>query len=535
MDAPLGFDYSGTHEKEVTAMRSCIPRPILMVALLLTLAGGCTVAPEPGERAVRFTRITDSAPATDAASTGGVSWVDFDGDGDLDLFVTNGYDVSAEEATAQKNRLYRNDGDGVLSVVTEGPLIEDDGFSSGSTWGDFDNDGDVDVFVSNQRDQENFLYRNEGDGTFERIDAGSPTAAGASSFSASWVDVDRDGLLDLWIANGGLSQAQPNQLHRALGEGRFSAITDGDIVTLEGRSGGGSWGDYDNDGDPDLFVAHLTLGADAPGNQLYRNDGDWQLIPIEDGPPVDDGAPSLCAAWGDYDNDQDLDLYVGNAFGYANLLYRNEGDGRLTPVEHIPPTLEGGSTYAANWADVDNDGDLDLLVADWGSAPVLYENLGGEGFRRLAAGDLGRDILFAASLAWGDYDADGDLDAYVGNWPNHPGPGEPNALYRNDSAAAGWLQIDLRGTLSNRSGIGARVLVRARIGGEARTQLREVAAHTGWRSQNSLRQHVGLGDARTVEQVEVRWPSGNVDQVGPLDGNRIIEITEGKGLTSGAE
>jgi hypothetical protein len=515
-------------------MRSLAQRPILMAVLLSFLAASCTVAPEPGGEAVRFTRITDSPVATDAASTGGVSWADFDGDGDLDLFVTNGYDVSAEEAVPQKNRLYRNAGDGTFSVVSEGPLARDDGFSSGSTWGDFDNDGDLDVFVSNQRDQENFLYRNQGGGSFERVEAGAVTEAGTSSFSASWVDVDRDGLLDLWVANGGLGQAQANQLFRAVADGGFSAVTDGAIVTDEARTGGGSWGDLDDDGDPDLFVANLSLGAGAPDNALFRNDGDWRLVGLEEGPPADDAAPSLCAAWGDYDNDQDLDLYVGNAFGFANLLYRNEGSGRLTPVERIPPTVEGGSTYAVSWGDVDNDGDLDLLVADWGAAPVLYENLGGEQFRRLAAGDLGQEILFASSVAWGDYDSDGDLDAYVGNWPNQPGPGELNALYRNDSAAAGWLQIDLRGTLSNRSGIGARVLVRARIGGEMRTQMREVTAHTGWRSQNSLRQHVGLGDASRVEEVEVRWPSGNVDQVGPVEANRIIEITEGEGLTGGA-
>jgi len=187
-----------------------------------------------------------------------------------------------------------------------------------------------------------------------------------------------------------------------------------------------------------------------------------------------------------------------------------------------------------NWADVDNDGHLDLLVANWGAAPVLYRNDGHGGLHRVAAGDLGRAVLRASSLAWGDYDADGDLDAYVGNWPNAPGPEEPNALYRNDSATGHWLGIKLVGTLSNRSAIGARVIVTAEIDGQVRPQVREVTAHTGWRSQNDLRQHVGMGDAAVASRIEVRWPSGNVDQLEEIPVDQMIEITEATGLTKGS-
>jgi hypothetical protein len=168
---------------------------------------------------------------TDAASTGGVTWVDYDADGRLDLFVTNGYDVSSPDPQPQKNRLYHNDGSGVLVSVTEGPLVEDDGFSSGSTWGDYDNDGDLDVFVTNQREQNNFLYRNEGEGRFVRINEMAPARDGGHSYSAAWVDVDNDRHLDLFVSNGGLSHQEENFLYGNDGQGGFERITDGAIVT----------------------------------------------------------------------------------------------------------------------------------------------------------------------------------------------------------------------------------------------------------------------------------------------------------------
>jgi hypothetical protein len=508
---------------------------LTVLLLLLILAAACSR--EDRDRAdqslMLFTRVTDGPLVTEAASTGGVSWVDFDGDDDLDLFVTNGYDVNAQEPQPQKNRLYLNNGDGTFAAQAHGPLVEDEGFSSGSTWGDFDNDGDLDVFVSNQRQQNNFLYRNQGDGSFVRVKSGDPVTDGGASFSSSWVDADGDGLLDLWVANGGLSQSGPNFLYRNGGEGTFTKIRQGSIVTDEGRSGGAVWGDYDNDGDPDLFVPNLTYNQTMSNNALYRNDGAWQFTKIERGSPVDDGLPSICASWGDYDNDGDLDLYVGNLVGMANLLYRNDGEGRLTQIEVGPMVVDGGATSAVNWADVDNDGDLDLLAGNWGAAAVLYANLGDGRFVRADTGDLSRHVLRTSSLAWGDYDGDGDLDLYVGNWPNVRGAGELNALYRNDSEAGNWLQIDLRGTTSNHSAIGARVLVGAQIRGELTSQLREVTGHTGWRSQNSLRQHVGLGDATVAEEVEVRWPSGSVERVERVAVNQVIELTEGQGLSRG--
>jgi len=249
-------------------MRAHYPALALVPFLLLVACQGDAGPSSPsGDPVLSFTRVEVGAPVIDAASTGGVSWVDFDDDADLDLFVTNGYDVSATEPEPQRNRLYRNLGDGTLEPVTAGPLAEDDGFSSGSTWGDYDNDGDLDVFVSNQNDQRNFLYRNDGRGGFARVMQGGPAEDGGHSYSASWLDVDNDGLLDLWVANGGLSHSGPNFLYRNEGAGSFVRITEGEIVTEDGRTGGAVWGDYDDDGDLDLFIPNLTFGENAPDNR----------------------------------------------------------------------------------------------------------------------------------------------------------------------------------------------------------------------------------------------------------------------------
>jgi hypothetical protein len=348
------------------------------------------------------------------------------------------------------------------------------------------------------------------------------------SYSASWIDVDADGYLDLFVSNGGLSSVEPNFLYRNNGDGTFTRLTEGSIVSDSAASGGAVWADYDNDGDPDLFVPNRT----SPGqltNALYRNDGDWRFTRISEGPVATDTIPSIAAAWGDYDNDGDLDLYVANVYGLANRLYRNNGDGTFGSVWSGPHVLDGGHSYGANWADYDLDGNLDLLVANWGAAPVLYRNRGDGDLERASAGDLGQAIVYASSVAWGDYDRDGDPDVYVGSWPNSPGDGERNHWYRNDGAELNWLAVHLAGTESNQAAIGARVSIHTRVDGRMLTQLREVSTHTSWRSQNEPTVHFGLSTATKVDLLTVRWPSGAIDRVVDVPVNQTVVIVEGQG------
>jgi hypothetical protein len=475
----------------------------------------------------RFTRIVDGPAVSNHASTGGVTWVDYDADGDLDLYATNGYDVSVSNAPAQGNRLYRNEG-GTFVADPQSALVQDSGYSSGSTWGDYDNDGHLDVFVSNEAGQDNFLYHGLGDGVFQRVMEGPVGNDGGNSYSASWVDVDNDGYLDLYVANGGLSAPEPDFLYRNNGDGTFSRITDGPVVADTAASGGGVWGDYDGDGDQDLFVPR-RLSPGIVGNALFRNEENWSFTRVTTGPVATDTLNSMAGAWGDLDNDGDLDLYVANMYGGANSLYVNDG-GSFTVAEPNPSVVDGGHSYAANWADFDNDGHLDLVVANWGAAPVLYTNTGDGSLERALSGDLGAIVAAASSVAWGDYDDDGDADLYIGNWPNYPGPGELNFLYRNDAGAGNWLKVGLVGSQSNRAGIGARVTVRFEGESGVLSQMQEVTAHTGWRSQNPLELLFGVGTA-TVAEVEVLWPSGTVDRAAAVTANQRIVITEAQGVT----
>jgi hypothetical protein len=504
--------------------KSCCLTTIILVAACGQ--NESTSDPASAELDLRFQSTDVPGLTTDHASTGGASWVDYDVDGDLDLFLTNGYDVSDPEPAPQSNNLYRNDGDGRFTSLTSGILLETADFSSGHTWGDYDNDGDPDVYITNQRDRNNLLFRNEGEGQFTRIENDPPVTDGGHSYAAAWVDVDRDGWLDLFVANGGLSHAGPNQLFRGSGEGHFEKITAGDIVTDEASTCGFAWGDYDNDGDPDLFVANQGFNPAINSNALYRNDGDWQFTKILDSPVANDHLPSSAADWVDIDNDQDLDLYVTNLYGLANLLYRNDGQGNLTLVEDSPLTLDGGYGHEANWEDYDNDGDPDLIIANWGSCPDLYLNDGQGEFIRIRAGDLGHRIHHTGSMASADFDADGDIDMYLASWPNQPGPDELNHLYVNQGTMGHWLQVQLVGKTSNRSGIGARLLVTHESNGSSVTQLREAKAQTGFRGQSAMVNHFGVGKAETILRLEVHWPSGQVSAMTDLSADQLVTLSE---------
>jgi hypothetical protein len=507
------------------------------IIAVLSLLLGCS---ETGTRTysdnskphLQFERLQMTSVTTDHASTGGVSWVDYDGDGNLDLFVTNGYDVSAEAPTGQTNRLYHNDGNGSLVLVTSGALAISGGISSGSTWGDYDNDGDLDVFITNQQDQNNFLFRNEGNGTFVPIEDEPMATDGGHSYTAAWVDVNSDGWLDLFVANGGMSHSGKNGLYRGTGDGHFEKILEGDLVNDEAATCGIAWGDYDNDGDSDLFLANQGFASPANNNALYRNDGGWNFSRILNVAAVSDGLPSCAATWVDIDNDLDLDLHVTNMYGLADLLYINDGTGGLTritgePVMRVNPpvTLDGGHSYGANWEDYDNDGDVDLVVANWGAAPAVYLNDGWGSFYRADVGALGKRVEYVGAVASGDFDGDGSIDMYIGNWPNRPGPGELNCLYHNNGRNH-WFRVRLAGTAGNRCGIGARVLLTFLQGEKLVTQMRDVTTQMGFRGQSDLSPHFGLGSADEVQSLEVRWPSGQVSRMTGIPADQIVTVTE---------
>jgi hypothetical protein len=264
-----------------------------------------------------FTKITNSIVVSDSGRSVGCSWVDYDNDGDLDLWVDN---------ENRNNDLYMNDGTGSFVKITTGAIVSDSGASIGSSWGDYDHDGDLDLFVPNQGGENNFLYRNEGSGAFTRITSGGIVNDGGDSKACSWADIDNDGDLDLFVANADPSPGENNFLYRNEGNGTFTKITTGDIVNDAGTSRGNGWADIDNDGDLDLFVANGGFGGGGEKNFLYLNEGDGTFTRILTNAIVSDSGRSIGSSWGDYDHDGDLDLFVANLGGENNFLYQNDGN-----------------------------------------------------------------------------------------------------------------------------------------------------------------------------------------------------------------
>jgi hypothetical protein len=426
------------------------------------------------------------------------------------------------------NFLYRNLGNSSFERIINGSISTDYGASRTATWGDFDNDGDPDLFVTNLGSHYNSFFENSGEGTFTKVIGSIITQENPTSTSASWGDYNNDGNLDLVVANYG-----KNFLFRKEGAA-FTKITQGPIATDETTSYLTLWGDYNNDGYIDLFVANSSDNGPLLNN-LYKNNGDGSFLSIQGDPVVTDNTEmGYGGSWGDYDNDGFLDLFVSNiSYQTAgnNFLYNNNGDGSFTRITQGNIVNDGGYSFGSSWGDYDNDGDLDLAVANFdvgsGGVNFLYSNNGDGTFTRLTSEEIATDNFSSVGLAWGDYDRDGDLDLMVANSGNDD---EDNVLYRNNGNSNNWLNIKLIGTQSNKSAIAAKVKAKAVIDGEPVWQLREVSGLTGYCSQNSLNVHFGLGDAAEIDSLIIDWPSGLIQIFENVDVSNFISIEEGEVL-----
>lgn len=490
----------------------------------------------------------------------GGGFFDYDGDGRLDIYLINGAAVPGTEYdSAPQNALYRNRGDGTFANVTERAGVGDTGYGMGCAVGDIDNDGDLDLYVTNFG--ANVLYRNEGDGTFVEVTDAAQVGDQGWGASAAFADIDRDGLVDLYVGNyhnfsyanhrvcaeggSGLQlycgpeafDGVADVLYRNEGDGTFADITvAAGLGSAEGKELGVVFGDVDLDGDPDLYLAN-----DKTVNFLYLNDGrghfaDEALLAgvayNEDG----DVEAGMGVDMGDYDNDGDPDLFVTNFQWETNTLYKNLGDGTFVDETFLAGLGKGSIAYLAwgtRFFDADNDGDRDLFVANGHleSDVEQYENATfpqrnqlflnvGEGRFAEYVPDGGALALQRVSrgAAFGDYDDDGDIDALVANVADKP------TLMRNDGASGHWVRLRLEGRASNRAGIGTRVEIAS--GGQVQTD--EVRSGASFLSQSDLRLHFGLGTAQSIERVVVYWPSGQVEKYADLDANREHKLVEGE-------
>lgn len=460
--------------------------------------------------AQNFTKITASPLVSEVGGFLGVAWGDYNNDGYIDLFIAN---------YQSPNLLFQNNGDGSFSKITTGEIVNVGTSSYSASWGDYDNDGDLDIFVAN-RFGGNFFYRNEGNG-FTWITNGSMGTDQERANSASWGDYDQDGHLDLFVANVGTQ----NSLYHNEGNGEFTKVTNNPIVTDQAvQSVVGLWADYDNDGDLDLYVVNGNFSYSA--NYLYRNEGQGNFTKITTGRIVADVEGSTGGSWGDYDNDGFLDIYVCNSVNNApNSLYHNNGDGTFTKMWTGDLIKDMGHSVGSSWVDYDNDGDLDLFVVNvFGARNQLYQNNGDGTFTKILTGAIVTDSNWSFGCGWADYDNDGDLDVVVTNggisqsWSNF--------FYRNDQDQNNWITLHCKGTASNTSAIGAVVRVKAIIAGKAVWQMQQISGQTGFWGQNSLDAEFGLGEATIIDSIVIKWPSGIVQELSQIEPNQILQIVE---------
>ncbi len=461
-----------------------------------------------------FSKVTTGSLVNSGGTSWGAAAGDYDGDGFLDLFVA--------KAGTEFNHLYRNNGDGSFSRVEAGVIANEITSSFTACWADYDNDGLLDLFVANSADppiiENNSLFRNRGNGAFQKV-TNSVSQEGSTSICSAWADYDSDGFLDLFIGN----QSGRNFLYRNNRDGSFAKITTGSVVadTLK-LTVSSAWADFDNDRDPDLLVANAIVGSQH--EYLFRNDGDGSFLKIASGPVVASGGNSYACAWADFDNDLDLDVFIANNAGQHDFLFANNGDGTFIAVTEGPILDDGADSVSATWGDFDNDGWLDLFVVCQAQKNLFYRNNGNGTFSQIDVGSPVSDVGMPGHCLSADFDNNGFLDIFVTN------VGGNNSLYRNNGNSNNWISIQCVGTGSNRSAVGAKVKVRARIRSVDRWQMREIASRDATGSPNSLRAEFGLGDATNIDLIRIEWPSGVIQELAGVSVNQFLNVVESPSL-----
>lgn len=542
---------------------------ILTVVGAAAAAAWAAVRVQPFE-AVEFGFVHDASKTTrkylPESVAGGVALLDYDGDGLLDVYLVNGAAVSDpmpkgarpdKSAAKYWNRLYRNLGAGKFEDVTERAGVKGAYYGMGAAAADFDNDGDVDLYVTGFGGNE--LFRNRGDGTFEEIGADAGVRGGGWSAGAAWVDVNHDGKLDLAVArymqwdfepdrwcgprqpglrsycNPETFPAETHLLFRNMGGGRFADVSkESGFGAAAGRGLGVAVADYDGDGHIDIAVAN-----DASPQQLFRNAGGGRFaevgfdanIAYDDNGRVFSG---MGIDWGDVDGDGRDELVV-NALAqqrYALFRWVHGAFGYASAETQVGVLSRNRSGWGMKFVDMDNDGRLDLVVAQghvmdniertqpavkYREPMALWRNLEGKFVDASSdAGGAWMKARAARGAAFGDVDNDGLMDVVV------LAQGERAVLFRNRTQGHHWLLVKLEGTASNRDGIGARVRVKA----DGREQWRTVSTSGSYLASNDVRAHFGLGEAAVAEEVAVTWPSGRRQKVNAVKADQVMTLRE---------
>jgi hypothetical protein len=460
-----------------------------------------------------------------------VSLVDVDSDGDLDLMATRGYSPVTTPVAYDRSMLYINDGAGTFSHSLDSSLSNADNPDSGSTWGDVDGDGDLDAFVSTQHRRTDVFHRNLGGGRFAREELGDATRTPGSNFSSSWVDIDGDDDLDLFVGGPTLEMGQPNLVYRN-DNGSFVRVKDAGIEGDSANAGAVLWADIDDDGDQDLFAAYSDIlrrnnipPARTEWSQLYRNDGNWKFVRTEGQAFGDSAYSAIMAALGDIDNDRDLDLFLGH-FGGRDAIFLNDGAGHFTKDDRFAGHTHEHESTSATLADFDFDGDLDLVGTYYEEGIRLWQNDGTGSFTLVADTALLERTAHYWSAASGDIDGDGDIDLLLGNW-GMTREGDYITILRNESALCGSaLRVRLRDRNGAPDPIGARVTLVTRGRAGERTQLRESMGQTTFRGQSGDPFFFGVPAGERVLRLAIRWPDGTTQSVSRLRADELNEIQQ---------
>ena len=465
----------------------------------------------------------------------GTAIVDLDGDGALDVIIS---------AVSGGCSVYRNNGDGTFRDASVGSGLDACVNAWGITAGDFDNDGHPDLFVTRLGffDGQSSLYRNNGDGTFEDVTAASGIENWAPGFTASWVDVDLDGRLDLFVPSnlgGVFHRAKRHRLYHNNGDGTFTDVTLDAGLTTWGPTVGATWGDYDNDGYPDLFLSS-AFGR----SQLFHNNGDGTFTDVSAAAGIDHPCFGMVAYFCDIDNDGWLDLvqYLwcsnddavaslrhgqGPAGGHPLRIYRNNRDGTFTLANEAMGISECWGSMSGNAADLDNDGWLDLILGNGGPQmdridPLVVLAQDGQRFRNVtfSAGLPAMGKAHGANAA--DLHGDGRLSIIAASGGMYPGEMLTTSVFRPETLPGNYLNVRLRGVRCNRDAIGARLALTA--GGRTRHLVVNGGSQFGCLP---LEQHFGLGRTRAADMLEVWWPGGARQRFAAPPVNATIEVTEG--------
>lgn len=474
--------------------------------------------------------LASNSVTAGTGNTSGTLWGDIDNDGDEDLIIVpfDFFSTNLNTPTA-----FRNDGGGNFTSVDAGFIPSN--YAAG-TMADYDNDGNLDIYFTTFNDNSK-LYKGSGNFTFTNV-VGTPLTVAAgdiddSSFAPMWIDYTNDGRLDLLI----VYEDNQNLLFKQNNDGTFTQETTGLIATNPVFGLDATWVDYDNDGDMDVFFVNGEDNNTSTNYPclLYNNNGDGTFSNLASAgfDPSSNANNPISAAWGDYNNDGFLDVFVANQETEPtsqNYLYRNNGNGTFTKQSASPVMeLQTTGTFGGVWGDINNDGLLDLLIAKPGKN-VIYINQGAT-FTKVTTEKFNDPFYSNLGLSLADYNNDGLLDVAMSNINPalfseggvQSSTAVNNLLFLNNNTPGNRIQVKLVGTVSNKSAIGARVIVRT---GTSTYQYRQVVGHSSFVSQNSSILHFGLGASTVVASIEVRWPSGIVQTLTNVAANTVIEMIE---------